>query len=225
MLDYPNETNEYRIARDALLKEEQALVDKVKAVAQKRRELPMGGQLKEDYIFQRAIVGDNTDEVKLSELFGDKETLLLYSMMYGPDWDSPCLSCTSLVDGFDRTYYSIAQSGVAFAVIAKASAEQIGMWAKKRHWSQIPLISGLDSSYQADYKCIDSSGMQRPMLQVFVKRGKDIFHFWGSELPANHVDTVWAYWNLMDFTPQGRPNRDMPPQDFRCEFLESHDHS
>ena len=23
---------------------------------------------------------------------------------------------------------------------------------------------------------------------------------------SNHVDTVWAYWNLMDFTPEGRPD-------------------
>lgn len=37
-------------------------------------------------------------------LFGDKNTLLLYSFMYGPNWDNPCPSCTSLVDGFDRTW-------------------------------------------------------------------------------------------------------------------------
>ena len=37
---YPNESPEYRAARDALLKDERELVDKVKAVAAKRRELP-----------------------------------------------------------------------------------------------------------------------------------------------------------------------------------------
>jgi predicted dithiol-disulfide oxidoreductase (DUF899 family) len=37
---------------------------------------------------------------------------------------------------------------------------------------------------------------------------------------SNHVDTVWAYWNLMDFTPEGRPDVDTPPQNFRSEFLE-----
>ena len=36
---YPNESREYRDARDALLKDEQALVDMVKAVAEKRRKL------------------------------------------------------------------------------------------------------------------------------------------------------------------------------------------
>jgi predicted dithiol-disulfide oxidoreductase (DUF899 family) len=47
-LRYPNESREYRDARDALLKDEQELVDKVRAVAAQRRTLPLGGQLKED---------------------------------------------------------------------------------------------------------------------------------------------------------------------------------
>jgi hypothetical protein len=41
-LRYPNESREYRDAHDALLKEEQELVDKVKAVAARRRDLPHG---------------------------------------------------------------------------------------------------------------------------------------------------------------------------------------
>ena len=36
-LRYPNESREYRDARDALLKDEQELVDKVKSVAERRR--------------------------------------------------------------------------------------------------------------------------------------------------------------------------------------------
>src|ERR1700704_6478223 len=56
-LRYPNESREYRDAREALLKDEQELVDKVKSVAEKRRKLPPGGQLKEDYVFQWANDG------------------------------------------------------------------------------------------------------------------------------------------------------------------------
>ena len=53
-LRYPNESKEYRAAREALLKEEQELVAKTKVVAAKRRALPPGGELKQDYVFQRA---------------------------------------------------------------------------------------------------------------------------------------------------------------------------
>jgi predicted dithiol-disulfide oxidoreductase (DUF899 family) len=87
-LRYPNESREYRAARDQLLKGEQELIAKVKAVAAKRRTLPPGGALTEDYVFQ---------------------------------------------------------------------------WA-----------------------------------------------------------SVWVYWNMMDFTPEGRPDIQTPPQNFRSEFLEKH---
>src|SRR3954471_6174596 len=141
---YPNETQEYRNARDALLEDEQALIDKVKAVAAKRRTLPRGGHLKEDYVFQWASDGKVGARVKFSELFGDKNTLLIYSFMYGPNWDNPCPSCTSLMDGFDRTWYQVSRDA-AFVAIAKASPEKINAWAKERGWSQIPLDSGFES--------------------------------------------------------------------------------
>ena len=221
-LRYPNETEVYRAARDALLAEERKLVEKTKALAAKRRQLPPGGRLKEDYVFRRASHGKLGQKVTFSELFGAKDTLLLYSFMYGPNWDKPCPSCTSLMDGFDRCWYSVDQNA-AFVAIAKAPAEKISAWARERGWSQIPLLSGAESSFQADYKCQgDSDDMQWPVMHVFTRRDGRIHHFWATELPGNHVDTVWPYWNLMDFTPEGRPDRPTPPQNFRSEFLEQH---
>jgi predicted dithiol-disulfide oxidoreductase (DUF899 family) len=219
---YPNESSEYRAARDALLEDEQALVDKVKSVAEKRRKLPLGGRLKEDYVFEWAVDGKVGQRVKFSELFGDRNTLLIYSFMYGPNWDHPCPSCTSLVDGFDRSWYQVTRHA-AFVAIAKAPADRINAWAKERDWSQMSLVSGYDSSFQADYRCQgDSDDLQLPVMHVFTKRNGEIFHFWATELMGNHVDTVWPYWNLMDFTPEGRPDLDTPPQKFRSSFLEEH---
>jgi predicted dithiol-disulfide oxidoreductase (DUF899 family) len=218
---YPNESKEYREARNTLLKDEQELVDKVKAVAAKRRGLPLGGLLKEDYVFQSANDGKVGQSVKFSDLFDGKNTLLVYSFMFGPNWDNPCPSCTSLVDGFDRAWYQVTQSGAAFVAIAKAPADRINAWAKRRGWSQIALVSGSDSPYQADYKCQgESDDMQWPVMHVFRRQDENIYHFWGTELSANHVDTVWPYWNLMDYTPEGRPDFLTPPQSFRSEFLE-----
>src|SRR5437868_6968641 len=83
---FPNESKAYRAARNALHKEEQNLIAKVKAVAAKRRTLPLGGQLKEDYVFKWANAGKVGKSVKFSELFGDKSSLLIYSFMFGPSW-------------------------------------------------------------------------------------------------------------------------------------------
>jgi predicted dithiol-disulfide oxidoreductase (DUF899 family) len=147
---YPNESPDYRQARDELPKDERELIAKVKAVAAKGRSLPPGGELKEDCVFQWANEGRIGQEVKFSELFGGKDALLLYSFMFGPNWDKPCPSSTSLVDGFDRAWYSVSQRA-AFSTIAKAPADRICAWARQRGWSQIPLLSGSHSSYQADY--------------------------------------------------------------------------
>jgi predicted dithiol-disulfide oxidoreductase (DUF899 family) len=221
-LRYPNETREYRDARDSLLKDEQELVDKMKSVAAKRRALPRGGQLKEDYTFHWANDGKVGKSVKFSELFAGKNTLLLYSFMFGPNWDKPCPSCTSLMDGFDRSWYQVSRDA-AFVGIAKAPPDRINAWARERGWSQIELVSGAQSRFQADYKSQgDSDDMQWPVMHAFMKRDGAIFHFWSTELQANHVDTVWPYWNLMDFTPEGRPDILTPPQKFRSEFLERH---
>src|SRR5215216_1181837 len=190
-LRYPNESKAYRDARDLLLKDEQDLVDKGKSVAARRRSLPPGGQLKEDYVFQWANDGTVGQRVKFSELFGDKNTLLIYSFMFGPNWDKPCTSCTSLVDGFDRTSYQVTRDA-AFVAIAKAPAERINAWARERGWSQIALLSGFESSYQADYKCQgDTDDMQWPVMHVFRKQHGRIVHFWATESMSNHLDTVW----------------------------------
>src|SRR5262245_26605452 len=216
-LRYPNETQAYRNARAALLKDEQELVGKGKDVAAKRRQLPPGGQLKEDYVLQWANDGKVGQRVKFSELFGGKPTLLVYSWMFGPNWDKPCPSCTSLMDGFDRAWYSVSQDA-AFAAIAKAPPEKINGWAKGRGWSQIPLVSGYESPFQADYKCQgENDDTQQAAMFTFRKRDGRIFLFWSAE---GSVDTVWPYWNLMDFTPEGRPDRVNPPQRFRPEFFE-----
>ena len=220
---YPNETPEYRSARNALLQEEEALITRVKAVAELRRKLPLGGRLKEDYVFVGANEHDLGREIRFSELFGDKKTLLLYSLMYGADWDKPCPSCTSLVDGFDRASISVTHHA-AFTIVAKAPAKKLNAWAKARGWSHIRLVSAQNTEYLRDYRCQgdDPNTSLQPIMNVFTKRDDGIYHFWGTEMESNHVDTVWAYWNLMDMTPEGRPNVETPPQNFRSEFLEKH---
>ncbi len=75
----PNESDEYRRARDELLAEEIELRRHIERVAAQRRALPPGGLVSKDYRFE----GENGPSV-FSKLFGDKQTLAVYSYMYGP---------------------------------------------------------------------------------------------------------------------------------------------
>jgi predicted dithiol-disulfide oxidoreductase (DUF899 family) len=80
-LIYPNESVEYREARNKLLAEEIVLRRQSEAVAALRRALPPGGEVPQDYLFER--IGKNLmpEKVRMSELFGCHTTLILYSFM------------------------------------------------------------------------------------------------------------------------------------------------
>jgi predicted dithiol-disulfide oxidoreductase (DUF899 family) len=77
--NYPNESAEYRVARNVLLAEEIELRRHVERVAARRRALPPGGKLAQDF----ELVSE-AGPTRFSALFGDKETLMVYSMMFGP---------------------------------------------------------------------------------------------------------------------------------------------
>src|SRR3954452_13747918 len=62
-LRYPNESSEYRAARTALLHDEISLRAQIEAVAARRRALPPGGEVPEDYVFER--IGKNATPEKV----------------------------------------------------------------------------------------------------------------------------------------------------------------
>src|SRR3954470_13809457 len=83
---FPGESAEYRAARDRLLEREVELRRAMEAVAAARRELPPGGVVPEDYVFQGAGADGNPTDVRLSELFTPgKDSLVVYSFMFPRD--------------------------------------------------------------------------------------------------------------------------------------------
>jgi predicted dithiol-disulfide oxidoreductase (DUF899 family) len=205
---FPDETSEYREARDRLVEAELELRRSIERVAAARRELPPGGIVPENYTFE----GEG-GKVRLSELFEPgKDTLAVYSFMYGPDAERPCSGCTSILDALDGNAVDIAQQ-VNLAVVAKSPLPRILEFAKERGWHRLRLVSSAGSTYNRDYYGETPDGDQMPMLNVFVRDGETIRHVWGSELlyaPTDpgqnerHVDFMWPLWGLLDVTPDGR---------------------
>jgi len=119
-LRYPNESTEYRAARNALLKDEIALRAQIETVAAKRRALPPGGKVSEDYVFERIGKNATPEKVRMSELFGSHDTLILYSFMYGPERELPCPGCTHLLDEIDGAARHMGRRA-ALHIVAKSS--------------------------------------------------------------------------------------------------------
>lgn len=214
---FPNETNEYRDARDRLLEAEMALRKQTEAVAALRRALPLGGQLKEDYVFEEgpADINDSTStrKTRLSELFSPgQDTLVLYSYMFGPQMAAPCVSCTSILDGLNGSAPHIRQR-INFAVVAKSPIARLRETARGRGWKNLRLLSSVNNTYNLDYHGESAKGDQQPSLNVFVRRDGKIYHAYNTELlfapnepgmDGRHVDSIWPIWNMFDFTPGGR---------------------
>lgn len=210
---FPGEDDHYRKARDRLLTAEMELRQKIEDVAALRRQLPPGGPIPEDYVFEEAD-GDDVRQVRFSDLFeGGKDTLVVYSFMYPEDWDTPCGGCTSVTDAADGSAEHLRQR-VNFVTVAKGPVSQLTALAQSRGWRHIRFLSSRNNRYNEDYfgEFDGQYGRHHPMLNVFVRRDGIIRHFWASELffvpmesgHPRHVDLMWPVWAYLDATPEGR---------------------
>ena len=236
---FPGESGEYRRERNRLLEAEIELRRATERVAAQRRALPPGGPVPDDYRFEEA---DGGAEVRLSELFAPgKDTLVVYSFMF-PRWsgdtrpgpsrgetarlplaETPCPSCTSILDSLDGAAPHLAEP-INLAVVAKSAPERIRAFARDRGWRHLRLLSSRHTTYNRDYHAEAPDGEQIPILNVFVRDTEAIRHAWATELmfaprdegeDPRHVDSIWPVWNVLDMTPGGRGSeRDFPKIDY-----------
>src|SRR5687767_14530526 len=153
----------------------------MEAVAAARRELPPGGVIPEDYVFQGAGADGAPADVRLSELFADgRDSLAIYSFMFprsprderpGPATgrtallplaEGPCPSCTALLDQLDGAAEHAGQR-LNLAVVAKAPLERILAFADERGWRRLRLLSSATNGYNRDYLGETAEGSQMPM--------------------------------------------------------------
>jgi predicted dithiol-disulfide oxidoreductase (DUF899 family) len=237
---FPGESSEYRLARNRLLEEEIELRRTIERVAAQRRALPPGGAVPEDYLFEEAAEGGGA--VKFSQLFAPgKDTLVVYSFMF-PRWsgdtrpgpaagetarlpraETPCPSCTSILDSLDGAAPHLAHR-LNFVVVAKSDPARIRTFARERGWRQLRLLSSRNNAYNRDYHAETPEGEQAPILNVFARDGDGFRHRWATELMSapreegeepRHVDSIWPIWNVLDMTPDGRgTGSDFPALDY-----------
>ena len=191
-MQFPNESAGYRDARDRLVEQEIALRRQTEAVAASRRDLPLGGEIPTDYVFEGLDDAGAIGSVKMSDLFASgKDSLLLYSFMYSLEMELPCEGCTPFIDGLSGAAQHINHT-TNFAIAAKSPLPRILKVAKDRGWNNIRFLSSGGNTYNRDYFGEDANGDQITMMNVFTRRNGTIYHFWGSELqfaPADPVST------------------------------------
>ena len=216
MMRFPGETARYRMARNRLLEAERDLRRQVEKVAVMRRKLPLGSPIPEDYVFEEGATDladtETVRTVKFSGLFRDGlNTLVVYSFMFGPAMKQACPMCTSFIDSLNGAAPHFEQRA-NLVVAAKFSHKPHSHFARGRTWNHLRLLSSAHNTYNRDYHGENPEGGQLRSLNVFVRRGGKIHHFYCTELvflPGDraqnqrHIDMAWPLWNLLDFTPEG----------------------
>lgn len=203
----PNESAEYRRARNALLAEEIELRRHLERVAAQRRALPPGGEVTKNYRFQ-----GERGPVTFAELFGDKQSLVVYSWMYGPQRERPCPMCTSLLSAWDGEAQDIEQN-VALAVIAQSPIEKLLAFKKERGWRNLKIYSDPNSEYSKDYYANTPEWDDSAAFHVFTRRDGTMRHFYGGEMGFETADPgqdprgapdLMPLWTVLDLIPEGR---------------------
>lgn len=213
---FPNESAAYRIARNALLAEEIELRRQLERVAQQRRALPAGGEVPQDFAFAA-----ESGPVRLSQLFGNKKTLLIYSMMFGPQRKAACPSCTSFLNSWNGTAINLRERA-AIAVSARSPIERLKEFKEQRGFANLPFVSDGTGDYTRAYVSAEDADI--PGFSVFTRDNGTIRHFYSGEISGAMADPgqdprgapdLDPLWTMIDFTPEGRDPHWYPKLNYR----------
>ena len=212
----PNESAEYRAARTALLTREIELRRELEAVAVQRRDLPPGGEVTGDYRFE----GED-GPCEFAGLFAGKDTLGIYSYMFGPQRARPCPMCTNVLGAWEGSAADIGQH-MSLVVVARSPIERLIAWKRERGWKTLRLYTDVTDAYSRDYFGIDANGDETGTFNVFTRRDGTIRHYWTDELTDATADPGQdqrgigeaPLWAVLDQTPGGRPAAWYPKLDY-----------
>ena len=205
---FPGASPDYEHARKALLAEEIEFRRHMTRLAEQRRALPPGPVIRKNYRFK----DEQGFEVGLRDLFGDKDTLVTYFWMYGPQRERPCPMCTNWLGAVNGNAADIKQR-VALKILGRSGVERQYAFAQQRGWRDLNFVQTIGDDYANDLGLLAAGGSESPALVVFKRDGDDVRLFWASEMTRDMADPgqdprdapdIASLWSVLDLTPGGR---------------------
>lgn len=205
--------------RRELLAEEKELSKARDRVSARRRELPWT-LVEKPYMFETRR-GQQT----LAELFGDKSQLVVYHLMFGPEAEAPCKSCSFWADHFNGMVSHLAARDVAFSAISRGPLSKFEGFARRFGWT-FPWVSSHGSDFNYDfgvsfsgeqlatgtipynYGSHKAHGPDMPGVSVFYKDGTQVFHTYSCY--ARGIELLNASYQALDLVPKGRDEAGLP---------------
>src|SRR3977135_1811777 len=120
--------DEWLAARKKLLAKEKQFTRERDAIAAERRQLPWV-KVEKNYVFDSP-----SGKQALADLFDGKSQLIVYHLMFGPEWNEACPSCSFNMDHTDGAPAHLAQRDVSFAAVSRAPISKIEAFKKRLGW-------------------------------------------------------------------------------------------
>lgn len=140
-------------AREALLVQEKAFTHERDALSARRREMPWL-KIEQDYVFEGP-----DGRKSLEDLFDGRSQLIVYHLMFAPEWDWACKSCSFWADQFDGAIPHLRARDTSFVAISRAPLEKLQRQAQRLGWTfpwlsaaKNPFAYDMGFSFEADAK-------------------------------------------------------------------------
>src|SRR6185437_8517568 len=115
------------------------------ALAEERRALPWV-KVDKPYAFEGP-----SGSVTLAELFKGKPQLVVQHVMFAPDWEAACKSCSFWVDGFDRMVAHLAARDTAMTAVSLAPVNKLEAFKQRMGWT-FDWVSSGNNDFNYDYE-------------------------------------------------------------------------
>ncbi|MGN6379427.1 MAG: DUF899 domain-containing protein [Gaiellales bacterium] len=159
---------EWLAARLELLAAEKELTRRGDELARQRQELPWV-RVEKDYRFTTEEGG-----ASLADLFQGRSQLLIYHLMFGPDYTrGACPVCSSIADGFSGSVVHLANHDVTLMAVSQAPIDAIAAYRRRMGWS-FPWASASDTDFNFDFHVSLTEEQQRSGAVEYNYQSRDM---------------------------------------------------
>ena len=221
---------QWLVARKKLLAREKQFTRERDIIAAERRQLPWV-KVEKNYVFDSP-----SGKKSLPDLFNGKSQLIVYHLMFGPEWQEACPSCSFNMDHTDGALVHLAQRDVSFAAVSRAPISKIEAFKKRLGW-KFDWVSSYGNDFNYDYHVsftpkqmakgkveynfdlVAFPGTEAPGISVFHKdKDGNIFHAYSAY--ARGTESTMNAYNYLDYVPKGRDEGSLR---FTMSWLRHHD--
>ncbi|MGW1165109.1 DUF899 domain-containing protein [Streptomyces sp. NPDC002550] len=222
---------QWRAAREELLRKEEAVRRAREVLGEERRRLPMA-EVDAEYVFEG---GDG--KATLLDLFEGRAQLVVHHFMFAPEWETGCPCCSAFLDQVGHLAH-LRSRNTSFAVVSRAPFTRILPFKARMGW-MVPWYSSSDSDFNLDFEATvepdqdrsqnqdqdqgRSQGqgqglVERPGISCFLRDHDRVFHTYS--VYDDGLDGLGTLAGLLDLTALGRS----PAGSDRLRLHDEYDH-